>query len=541
MITCTNCGHSFPDDSKFCPQCGTAVALSKDTPAAQDTTEHPTKRRSKSILMGIFAFALILILIIIFSVRAASNKSFIAYVADDEVYVASGKQYKPVLAFDDKYEFVGSFSFASQDGTKLLVTDEDGGLFYLDTKSKSAPVKLSSDFSTAIASKDFKVFTYIKDDSLYQCDTKGNAIQGEKKIQSKVSQLTAISPSGSIIYYLGEDDNYYVKVGRNAPEEIVSKVEGKILGTSEDYKTIYYLVDETTLCMKAVGKEAVELAENVMNIYDFTNYPMRTTDGSFYILTGEPTTTVPDAQSFLCYVDDKDVTTISEDLKIGDFYISIKVAADKDAAVVMLTESTTNDHTMYMVVEDQMVQWEEDVDSVYGVTDDGDYVYYTDSMDENNIGDLYRAKVSTKPSAGNLLDEDVSMCNIMPNGKAFYFKDIDDDNHGNLYINGKLISEDVYAKISYISYHEKSGDLMFFTDYNVEKNRGSLCVYTRKTKTVDEDVYSAAFTQEGTICYLKDYKDGEGDLYLSNQRTSIAQDVSDFATSYVLNQYSMYK
>lgn len=547
-MTCTNCGHNFSEDSKFCPQCGTAVTIVENPPVVEtptETTEAPKKSKKVIFIVAALVFALIFGIIIAACVSGSDN-GFIIYLTEDEAFVAQGKQYKPVLAFDDKYELT-SFYGISEDGSKYLVSDEDGALYFLDINSKKAPVKLSSDYSFAIASETFKVITYIKDNALYQCDPKGNPIKGEKKIQSKVSDIEIISKEGSIIYYTNPDGDIYVKVGRKDAQLVCLVDDYRTLyGTTDDFKTLYYVTNDGDLYAKTIGKDAVKIVEDVVSKYAFTNsdlsYATPITDGTFYVMTCDSATSSGDAatmdmessMSSLYYIDGTKATLVSDELAIAyssNFYLS----EDGEAGVLAFTSFDSEEYEVYMVVGSKCTLWDEDIASIYKVSSDGKYVFFTDHLDGNGVGDLYRAKISLNPSKGTLVDEDVCYVNVLANGKVYYFKDIDtEDSHGDLYLEGKLIGENVYSYK--VNNHKEFNKILFFTDYNVEKGRGTLCQYSGKTKTVAEDVYTASFTTDGLICYLADYKDDEGTLYISSKKKPIAEEITYFLTSLSLGR-----
>ena len=547
-MTCTNCGHNFSDDSKFCPQCGTAVTIVENPPVVEtptETTEAPKKSKKVIFIVAALVFALIFGIIIAACVSGSDN-GFIIYLTEDEAFVAQGKQYKPVLAFDDKYELTSYYGI-SEDGSKYLVSDEDGALYFLDINSKKAPVKLSSDYSFAIASETFKVITYIKDNALYQCDPKGNPIKGEKKIQSKVSDIKIISKEGSIIYYTNPDGDIYVKVGRKDAQLVCLVDDYKTLyGTTDDFKTLYYVTNDGDLYAKTIGKDAIKIVEDVVSKYAFTNsdlsYATPITDGTFYVMTCDSATSSGDAatmdmepsMSSLYYIDGTKATLVSDELAIAyssNFYLS----EDGEAGVLAFTSFDSEEYEVYMVVGSKCTLWDEDIASIYKVSSDGKYVFFTDHLDENRVGDLYRAKISLNPSKGTLVDEDVCNVNVLANGKVYYFKNLDtEDSHGDLYLEGKLIGENVYSYK--VNNHKEFNKILFFTDYNVEKGRGTLCQYSGKTKTVAEDVYAASFTTDGLICYLADYKDDEGTLYISSKKKPIAEEVTYFLTSLSLGR-----
>ncbi len=563
------------DNAKFCPKCGTAVSTQEDpapaqeetaeaevtepeTPAPQEEEAAPkaeTPEKSSSIgdllmklpknylVLGVCIVALILVIGLAIGIANSGDKGYMFYLSDEKIFVADGRKLKPVELCD--FTEYSPASSMSKDGKKWLLSDEDGALYFAELGSRKGPVKLASDYDEAYADENFKIFTYTKDNAIYQCNAKGDAVKGEKKIQSKVGSLLTVSSDAKIIYFKDEDGAYYVKEGRKDAQLICEAEEiTRILGYTENYKTIYFLDEENTLCSKTVGKDVVEIVEDVVNAYGFFR---NLTDGSFYVITsddklGDPSdlpeddsTSLEDiairGEATLHLVKGTKVTEVIEELPYTLSGFDMICAREADAAVIGYYDIDEDENVYYMVVGTKSALWDEQIEDACVITSNGSTVYYIDEYDENGLGDLYSAKVSTKPSSGKLVDEEVTKVNLFDN-KPVYFKDIDENNEGTLCYNGKVVSEDVPSENSLIRYHKESGSILFYTDYNSEKARGTLCKYNGKTKTVAEDVYHAAFMTDGRICYLTEYKDNEGELYISGRKKPIADEVSYFATSY---------
>lgn len=589
MITCSNCGHSMADEAKFCPECGTAVSIQEnvapatqeetapveaaaqeetaeavtaepEAPAAQEEAAAPKAAKSeklsalgdlfkklpkKFVTLGVCVLALILVIGLAFGIANSGDKGFLLYMSDDNLFVADGKKLKPVVLCDIS-EFEPASSNISEDGTKWLLCDEDGALYYAELGSRKGPVKLASDYDRAYASEDFKIFTYTKDNAIYQCNAKGNAVKGEKKVQGKVGSLLAVSPDAKILYFMNEDGDYYVKDGRKDAQLICEADEfTRALGFTENYKTIYFLNDENTLCSKTIGKDVVEIVDNVIGTYGFY---MNFTDGTFYAITSDDEVDVDGSSdavidgsvdldsiaqrtATLNYINGTKVTAVIEELPYNYSGFSMRCAREADAAVLSYFDSEEAETVYHMIVGSKAGLWDEEIVEICAIATDGSAVYYIDSYDEDGLGDLYRAKVSANPSNGKLVDEDVTKVSLFAN-KPVYYKDMNEEGEGTLYYDGKMVSEDVYSSYGRVQYHEESGSILFYTDYNTEKGRGTLCRYNGRTKTIAEDVYSASFMTDGRICYILDYKDDEGDLYITSKRKPIADEVSDFATSY---------
>ena len=84
-------------------------------------------------------------------------------------------------------------------------------------------------------------------------------------------------------------------------------------------------------------------------------------------------------------------------------------------------------------------------------------------------------------------------------------------------MNGKKVDDDAYVYA--ISYSEESKSLLYYVDWNSDKERGTLKKYNgKKTALVKDDVHAYLFTPKGEVLFLYDYSvdSYRGELWILN-------------------------
>ena len=157
--------------------------------------------------------------------------------------------------------------------------------------------------------------------------------------------------------------------------------------------------------------------------------------------------------------------------------------------------------------------------------------YFLDDVSDGGDGDLYKATITDgqigKPE---LFDSDVNNSWIFLTSKdeIAYYKNVDSsDDKGDLYINGEEIDYDVYLW----SFQYLDDAILYYTDWNSDKQLGTLKMYDNGTKTkIADDVNSFQITNDNDIVYLYDYSTNyyTGTLYLYHKgdATKIDDDVA---------------
>lgn len=188
---------------------------------------------------------------------------------------------------------------------------------------------------------------------------------------------------------------------------------------------------------------------------------------------------------------------------------------------------------MAIAVGDEVSNTEqEDVDAVE-MSKAGDLVYFVADINEaKEKGDLYEIKIkNNKVSDATLYDEDVYSgdLSMYEDGQILYFKDFK-DSEGSLYINKKEIDEDVYVRKVRSNYYNNNKEILYYKDYNQNKEKGSLMIYNgKKSKLIEEDVHDFDMLDDGSILYLYDYSNskykGELKHYKNGKNKKIDEDV----------------
>jgi len=167
-----------------------------------------------------------------------------------------------------------------------------------------------------------------------------------------------------------------------------------------------------------------------------------------------------------------------------------------------------------------------------------DYDDYEDSKPETY--DLYTMKISSdKPGKAELYDTDVYDGYEIAPGKYVYCKNYK-KGAADVYINKKVADYEVKTSRYWIV-DEEANTIVYFTDWNSEKQYGTLKVYENgKAVKIADDVHSYAVTNDGDIAYLCDYstKYGKGELHLYKNGSSEKIDEDVAAIIPIYNEYN---
>lgn len=576
---CSNCGAPMAAGSGFCENCG---AKAESAPAKPDVVGKAksviSRIPQKFLKLGLAVVALILVIVIIAAIAGSGSSKIncAMYYKDGELYYTNLPKAKPVEITEDLDGSSTSVRL-SKDGKKLFYLDKyDSGtytLYYQDmTNTKKDPVKLDTGVTPNYTiNEKANLVTYIKDGTLYQHDLKEKA-----KIDGDVAEFY-VSGDGKQIAYLAdkdEDDNYtlFRATGSKEPVKVTSDVSS-FYGITEDGKTVLFRKDGG-LYLQVNGKDAEKIDSDsriVGTYYDNGSfYYMKEEEAEIKLsdlitddkkddstydylrdyLAGEDATTTNYTNTLYFYNGKKAVAVAEYVMTYEDYaldtpviaytalengeYPKVSIAdyyengydafeeAWKDAVEYCIAvENTTNAMTLT------------DVDDLY-LTNDGKTAYVLSDVDEeDDTGILYRVDISGKKlKAAKKIDEDVSDSGhtVVGGSHYVYFKDVK-NGKGELYLDGKKVDDDVRTRG--IRYHVNTKKLIYFTDWNSDKELGTLKLYKGgKSSVVKDDVHEFTFTPDGEILFLYDYSisKGKGELYIANgsKQTKIDDDVSSF-------------
>jgi hypothetical protein len=199
--------------------------------------------------------------------------------------------------------------------------------------------------------------------------------------------------------------------------------------------------------------------------------------------------------------------------------VNMSQVTSYDEVYNMAMEAMSSSTEVYVAIKGNPVKLEQDNGSGFSLNDAGDALYYLDDYDvDESQGELYKVKVTdAKLEEATKVEEDVYSFTLSAiSGSLIYYKDVTDYS-GDMYKDKKLVDSDV--NIYSVSELDDKGSLLYFVDYNSDKNQGTLKKYTGKDKTkIGDDVYDYIVFGSKSIVYLQDYSLDryEGDVYLYN-------------------------
>lgn len=546
----------------------------------------PAKKTNKLLIAGLAVAGIVVVLLVAIAgigVLLSSSKSSgkavecAMYVKDDELFFSNLKSKEPLQVTEklargnyDNEDFVySSYSISSMitisdDGKYLFFPDriDDGYTIYYSKMSKlgEEAVKIDSNITGYVVNDNAAYVTYLKNDTLYSYNMK----KGEKeKIAGDVDGYHA-SDDGKQVYYWNNEDTLYLWTMGKGKEKIDSNVD-TLENISDDFKTVYY-TKEDKLYKNGINTERDKIASDVsrvLEVYDSGSaYYFKQMDLSadMFFEDGWDEDAWQERQidnmlsnqsiGMLCYYDGKKEIEIS----IGITNDWVSTAWDVESLVFCsldvdnfnkldisevsyyypeddLAEAMTEALTVVMVQkgEAQILDIEaEDVEDII-MSVDGKQILYTESYgDDEEEGDLYRMTITgSKASDAELLESDVDLTfwGIAGGSHVYYFTDVK-DRAGDLYVDGKLITSDVYV----LSQAWNSDVYYFYTDYDRDKRQGTLqCYADGKVVQIADDVHDYSVIGKEKLLVLNDYSMSryKGDLYLYNKKklTPLDEDV----------------
>ena len=591
---CSACGAVMAPGEIFCGNCGAKNEVAAETPkakkpAAKKTAKikkiHISKEKLKLSptvikIAGIAAAVVVLILLI--SLFSGKGDNAVLYLKDDQLHylqLPNGKEPLEVTKklidnedyYGNTYYYLYTCAEFSADGKLLFYPDKINGdqytLYCRDvTNSKKEPVKIDSDLDgQAYLNRETKVVYYVKDDKLYQHDTKEKT-----KIASDVLSFSLSEDGKTLMYTSGDSGDYklYLKKGNKDAEKVASGIS-YVAYRSPDLSTILYMKEDTLYLLKN-GKDPQKVASDVKEVWksyesgacyytkqDDAELNMWSlfdddTDGteSAYLKASFEQQYIDNPISELYYFDGKNSTLVTKNA-LGF------TASAKDADIVAFTALTEEDLPQirlskymesYGYIDEMFAELlseessfflaqgaksealkMDDMDSLSISSDGKTLQIWTDYDREDNTYTIHTGKLSgISLKSTKKIDKDVVLSRFLSNNEIVYWKDIDENNNGEMYLNGEKISDE--ASVDFFNYDEDSGNLYFMEDYKANKNEGNLVFWNgKKTVPIQDDTYTFYLVNSKTILLLHDYstKKEEGDLSIWNGRkvTKLDEDV----------------
>lgn len=539
-------------------------------------------------IAGIVVAAILVVVILGSLFSGGKTNNYALYIKDGELQFAQmpkGKNPVEVTSklMDGDYTdnhtqsqlYLDYYIQMSEDGKKLFFPDKvdvsyygsvnEFTLYWRNVGSKKEAEKVDSGISSYSINDKGTLVTYKKDGNLYQ-----NDLKDKEKVASDVAAYRVSDDGKTIIYLVREDNeesgNLYKKKGSKDAEKLASDVTS-IRFVSEDFSTVMYS-KEDSLYIKNGSKDAEKVASDVedvmvydtdavyytktgeeFSLWDWVNDDMESDEYydyyreslkentanmmELYFFNGKDSVLVTDQmiESYESYAGDEPAMAYmalmegeTPTMKLSDY------VEDSYTAMEEFSEALMECCKAYIAMGDKTAELEFSVEDIYGVefSADASVAYVGTEYDEDDdTVTLHKLELSGgKVKKSAMIDDEVySSYRIVDETSVLYFKDLNDDYEGELYLNGEKIADDVYRW--YCSYNAETDNLYYMVDWNDEKAQGTLTYSNgKKATTVKDDVHAYYFTPEGEVLFLYDYSMSsyKGELWIQNGKKSTKLD-----------------
>ncbi len=459
---------------------------------------------------------------------------------------------------------LGMMTYISRDGKLLFFPDKMNGegtfnLYYRDTTGKDAiAVKIDTDVVSYKVDKSAEIVTYRKGNALYRYTLKTAA---RDKIADDVLDFD-VSANGNKIVYLNAEGSIYLQYMDNGEKEKIVSGAEKIIHLTTDFKTVYYL-KENALYKQSEGADPVKIAsevEKVLQVYDsgevyflkssaedivltdFIEDDMKDTDAN---LTKPEKPASPYLQDYSSYDEFKKAYDAYREiyeayLNAYEIYTAKILRDSMRQALEDRTVSTVTYSLYYFDGEENTVLTRQfnDNASSYAFASDAAVMVYSEysrsSMEKIKLSQISdtdalqtqiqqalrshndsKRYVAIKGITAQINQDNAAAFRINSKGTCIYYVDEipEGGSHGDLYeitikdgtIGApKLYDSNVYALS--LDYFGETDTLLYLTDWNTEKQYGTLMFFDgKKTAKVADDVRTADMLSDGRILYLYDY------------------------------------
>lgn len=541
--------------------------------------------------IGLAAVILLAVIIALIAGGGGSAKDYSLYIKDKEIFFTDlskgGWQLTSRFVedngvdnadLDGKSYSIGKCTYLGEDGKTIFfpdkVSEDDNGftLYYKSIKDPEAEaIKIDSEITSYYVNDATTLVTYLKggDRVLWQYNIKKD---DKEKIAGDVSSYQ-VSADGKSIGYLNEENSMYLKVAGEDKEKLDSDVK-TIYDISEDFSTVIYKKDDA-LYKLTIGNDREKIASEfytVLKVYD---------SGEVYFLKSETNEVAlkdyviddlqPSESSYLrerlaaetysqknyilYYYDGQEAEKVADSF-VYSWYSDYVFAADTPMVIYQASGLSSIDKvklseidSIYDVsdmiddAQEEAADWYiatgsialqiEDLNDAtsFRIDSAGKTAYYIDDIPEDkNYGDLYRMEISGgKPEKAERYDTDVYTGTMgFIDGEQFLYTKEYKDGKCEVYVDKNRIDYDV--NLQYMDYDKEENVFVYFTDYNSEKEYGTLKIYKKgEAVKIADDVHEFELLPNGSVLYLNDYsqKYCRGTLYLykSGKSEKIDEDV----------------
>ncbi len=428
-----------------------------------------------------------------------------------------------------------NYYYVSDDGQSLFFIDYDDRLYvkYNDADKEKVDSEV---YDICHISEDFNTIYYIREGTLYKKTKDAEKI----KIASDVNVVLRVYDDTGEIYYTKDyvsttymdyiDDDMF-EIDANLFEPTAPQIPDEWdYDTDEEYENAYddYLIEyeqyehDYLLYENKLARD--ELRES-LSWSNFVTSKLCYYDGSEEHIITDSYTSQPNCS----VTEEKPVIMYHTYLLPETKSVKLSEISDYDD----VDEKIDISSEWYMAVKNTATKIEQENPSRLILNDDGTIAYYINDNSEHSMtGDIYKVQITNNTiSEPELYDSDVAGLELIDNDKIIYSKDYNFDTHNyDLYCDKKIIDYDVRS----YDYNEKSKTLAYFTDWDGDRQYGTLKIYANDTVTkIADDTNSYYIMDSGKIAYLYDYSInyGKGELrYWENGNSEkIEYDVSSIA------------
>lgn len=461
----------------------------------------------------------------------------------------------------------------NKDGTQVIYLKEEGGLYSHDLKEKE---KIASEVTEFYSANDCKKIGFLKSNGGYYIYSEG----GESvKIANDVESIRYTSEDLSAVYYEKEEGLYKQVEG----EDDVTKISSDVFTVEQIYDSgeVYYTKEETVeIKLSDYVVDDIADADAVMTEPEYPDSPSwwdYDTDEAYdaaveqyetayeayeasydaynaklqrdelretlqesifeqsvytlYYFDGEESVVLTDALTdyYLPCTQDNPAIAYEEYNQVETTKVKLSEITNAYEVEELVKAAMYSSAERYIAVGEKTSVLEQTDAQQIQFSADGKALYFLDDVSDEGRGDLYKAIITdASVQKPELIDDDVDNTAIYDlNNAIAYFKNFDDEKYrGDLWIDGKEIDYDVYC----YSISIQDGTVYYYSDWNAEKEYGTLKKYANeKTTKIADDVYSWRLN-EGNILYLYDYSwnSNSGTLYIYKNGDS--EKISDDVT-----------
>ncbi len=512
-------------------------------------TEQPAKKSNKgkiiiiavvaAVLVGVAALALIL-----FGLGGSGNEYVerALFVKDNSLYYINPDDNTPILITDKFYDdeddedtskllVMNSVEFKQKGnkvfyGEKIDTKEDSFSLFYrMLNKPDEEPVKLAEDVVAFVVDEKGKNVIYLdKHGELYT-----HNLEERSKVISEAENMWVSMDCQSVLYLL-EDGGLYIQQIGGEKDKIDSDVTS-VHSVNDNLDCIYYYKDQD-LYIKKADAEKIKIDSDILDVV-----LMCENGGVYYTKENEEKGT----GTLMDYVKYPEDLQKKDEALIDDYYNDNWRARNEalyrtwSMEVLEQTEIETVDSLYYFNGETNELVNSSYVDYQTGNSAANTLIFNSyDKVNIKTIGiDDFVTALEKKYNFKKNAENGISLY-------AYEFKDYDYfdefakivtgamESDVTTYViqNGKTIEIDTKGTNNSYSINSDGNKVYYIDNYDAEKEYGDLMIITLKDGAVESsEVYDSEVSCNVTpslidgeeIVYVKDYKEGTYDLYLSKQ------------------------